>query len=96
MYSRRNNVLLSENKINNNKCISHHQPFVSPAGNAPQEKQSLIFDDPTSFLVATNVVQKPFNNELHFEVNQFKIKFMLKVIQLHSQKAVTKHKNKKI
>lgn len=46
------------------------------AGSVPREKQSSIFDEQMSFLVATNVVQKPFNNELHFEVDQFKIKFL--------------------
>ena len=42
------------------------------AGNVPLERQFSIFDEQRSSLVATNVVQKSYNNKLHFEVNHFK------------------------
>ena len=42
--------------------------------NAPRGKRFSIFDEQTSSSVATNVVQKPYNNKLHFEVDPFQDK----------------------
>lgn len=57
---------------------NYNQPFAMTAENIPLGRQFLIFGKQRSSLVATNVVQKPYNNKLHFEVDYFKILIMFK------------------
>lgn len=63
------------------------------AENVPQARQFLIFGKQRSSLVATNVVHKPYNNKLHFEVNYFKMLIMFKS---HSEAFTFQIKNKMI